>query len=317
MNNIDLESLLLNIFIEDYSRHNEYSYQSQITILTIKSLTPSMDDLGVRIDYKRFTEELNLWSYYRIGENSSLLNIGSRDPGIYWNSKDDSILSRIIPILLSNQDYGVAEEEIIKNILFITGNLRELFESVSIAYLIYLVIEKEEDIVDKLKEKIIGFGQLEFIYKYEKYYMTEMNDYPGNYRIDFEKEKIYLINLLNGIDTIQHPCLTDCMNVLNNVETDTFMGNVLNKCLYNSPEHILPRFYISMGDYIIKLRKSRVDPVQLQIKEYILPNIFSFNEGDVFFHSLLRESKVIKKEIKKDILTSLVQTKTGMYLFKQ
>lgn len=317
MNKINLEKLVLSLFLEDYNINSEYSYQSQIALLTIKSLIPSMEDLGVRIDQERFREELALWTHYRVKDSLSLLNIEDGDSNIYWNEKDDSIFSRIIPILLGNQDYNIAEEEIIKNILFTSGNLQNLFEAISISYLINLVINKEENVLEKLKEKIIGFGQLEFIDRYEKNYIVSFNDYPNNYQVDFEKEKIHLISLLNGIPINRYDYLSDCIDVIDKKEANTFIGKILYNFLYKEVEYDLPNFYKNMANYIIKLRKSRIDPSQLQVKEYILPDVFSFNEGEAFFHSLLKESKVIKKEVKNNILTSSIQTKTGIYLFKR
>ena len=317
MNKISLEKLVLSLFSEDYTINSGYSYQSQIALLTIKSLIPSMEDLGVRMDYKRFREEIELWIHYRVKDNDSLLNIERSDSDIYWKEKDDSIFSRIIPILLANQDYDISEEEIIKNILFTNGNLQSLFETISISYLINLIINKEENVLDKLKEKIIGFGQLDFLDKYEDSYMFSLNNYPNNYQVDFEKEKIHLISLLNGIPINSYSYLLDCINILGEKEGNTFIGKILYDFLYKEVEYNLPNFYMNMADYILKLRKSRIDPTQLQIKEYILPDIFSFNEGEVFFHSLLKESRIIKKEAKNNIFTSLVQTKTGIYLFKK
>jgi hypothetical protein len=317
VNKISLEKLVLSLFSEDYTINSGYSYQSQIALLTIKSLIPSMEDLGVRMDYKRFREEIELWIHYRVKDNDSLLNIERSDSDIYWKEKDDSIFSRIIPILLANQDYDISEEEIIKNILFTNGNLQSLFETISISYLINLIINKEENVLDKLKEKIIGFGQLDFLDKYEDSYMFSLNNYPNNYQVDFEKEKIHLISLLNGIPINGYSYLLDCINVLDKKEGNTFIGKILYDFLYEEVEYNLPNFYINMADYILKLRKSRIDPTQLQIKEYILPDVFSFNEGEVFFHSLLKESRIIKKEAKNNIFTSLVQTKTGIYLFKK
>ena len=123
--------------------------------------------------------------------------------------------------------------------------------------------------------------------------------------------------MLNGIPINSYSYLLDCINILGEKEGNTFIGKILYDFLYKEVEYNLPNFYMNMADYILKLRKSRIDPTQLQIKEYILPDIFSFNEGEVFFHSLLKESRIIKKEAKNNIFTSLVQTKTGIYLFKK
>lgn len=319
MTKIGFERLLLDLFQEDYSEEKRYSYISQLAIITTKSLIPMIDEEGVRIDYTRFLEEFKLWLSYRIGENSSLLNAQGRvAPNLYWNDKDDSIISRVIPLVLANQRYEIIEEETIKNVLFTTGNLITLFETISIAYLLYLVLLDEDNVIDKLKENIIGFSQTDYMNKYKKYYRIEIENYPGNFKVEFEREKIHQLNFLNGINNNRYSNLDDIVKVLDKEDPKTFIGKVLYGFLYDSNKECnLPRFYISLGEYLISLRKSRIDPDKLKIKEYILPDVFSFNEGEVFFHSLLRESKVIKKEVKDYILTSLIQTKTGMYLFKR
>lgn len=319
MTKIGFERLLLDLFQEDYSEEKRYSYISQLAIITTKSLIPMINEEGVRIDYTRFLEEFKLWLSYRIGENSSLLNAQGRvAPNLYWNEEDDSIISRVIPLVLVNQRYEIIEEETIKNVLFTTGNLTTLFETISIVYLLYLVLLDEDNVIDKLKENIIGFSQTDYMNKYKKYYRIETENYSGNFKVEFEREKIHLLNFLNGIKNNRYSNLEDIINVLDKEEPKAFTGKMLYSFLYNlDKEYNLPRFYISLGEYLISLRKSRIDPDKLKIKEYILPDVFSFNEGEVFFHSLLRESKVIKKEVKDNILTSLIQTKTGMYLFKR
>lgn len=312
------KNLIENIFIEDYELHGKYTYISQIAILTMKSLIPSIDDVAVKINYKRFSEELRLWRDYRLGDNPSILNLETMDPNIYWNEKDDSIGSRIIPIVVANQNYEMIEEEVIKNILFTSGNINQMFEYTSISYILYLMINKETDLMGKLKEKIIGFGQVDFLEKYVRSYRIPLDHYPGNYKVDFEKDKIYIINLLNGVDNGKYKYLSDFIGVLENNEGKTLIGKAIFKFLYeNNREHSLPNFYSNMANYLINLRKSRIDPKDLEIKEYILPDIFSFKEGDVFFHSLLRDSKIIKKEARNHILTSTVQTRAGIYVFKK
>lgn len=319
MERIKTEGLLLNIFQEDLNQNKEHTYISQLTVLTIKSLIPMTDEKAVRIDYRRFVEELKLWRQYRTGENSALLNIqGGVNNEIYWKGRDNSIFARMIPLIIANQEYYIIEEEMIKNILFITGNLKELFESLSIGYLLYLSIEKEEDIVSKLKEYIIGFSQIDFLDKYKKHYKLDIDSYLGNYNVDFERRRIEILTILNGIKQDGYNSLEEIINILDKVEAESIIGNAFYNFLYSfNLDYNIEKFYLNLGEYIIRLRKSRVDPEQLEIKEYILPDIFSFNTGEGFFHSLLRESKVIKKEASNNKLTSLIQTKTGMYLFKR
>lgn len=319
MDEINIEKLLISLFNEDYSTNRDFSYISQLAVITIKSLMPMKNEEAVRIDYTRFIEELKLWLYYRNGENPSLLNIqGKIDKDIYWNNEDNSTVSRIIPLLLANNKYEIIEEETIKNLIFTTGNLELLFESLSIAYLLYLVIQKEEDIIYKLKQMIIGFAQINFLNKYEKFYRLSIIECPQNFKVEFERKKISLLNSLNGINNGKYENLLDCLDVIEKKEPKTSIGNIVYNFLYKRDiKFNLPKFYMELIEYITKLRKSRIDPKYLEIKEYILPDIFSFKEEDVFFHSLLKESKVIKKEVKGNAFTSLVQTRTGMYLFKK
>lgn len=313
------ERLLLELFKEDKIINQNFSYISQISVITIKSLLPMTKEEGVRIDYKRLIEEIKLWQYYRLGENPSLLNIiGRVEPEVYWKAKDDSIISRIIPIVISNTKYEVIEEEIIKNVLFTTGNIESLIESISMGKLLYLVLEDKENIIERLKEKIIGFSQKDFLNKYGKYFRLDIDSYHGKYKVEFERNKIEVINILNGINSNRYENITGWLEILNGQEENNFSGIVLNNFINDSNYvYDIPKFYIDLSEYIIRLRKSRIDPKDLEVKEYILPDIFNFKQGDVFYHTLLKESKVIKKEVKDGTLTSLVQTRTGMYLFKK
>lgn len=319
MSDMNIDKLLLSLFMEDDIARGKNSYISELAVITIKSLMPMMDEEAVRISSTRFVEELKLWKYYRTGENPSLLDIQGRvSSDIYWNEKDDSIVSRIIPLVLANKKYEIILDEIIKNLLYTSGNIQALFETISISYLLYLIVNKYDNIIDKLKENIIGLSQVDYLNKYSQYYRFEIKDYPGNFKVSFEREKIQILNTLNAVHHNRYASLEDCINVYNRIKATTFIGKVLYRFLFElNDDFNLPRFYLSLGDYINKLRKSRIDFSQLELKEYILPDIFSFNEGDIFFHSLLREAKVIKKEVKGNHLTSLVQTKTGMYLFKR
>ena len=75
------------------------------------------DEEGTRIDYKRFTEEYKLWLQYRNGDNPSLLNLQGRViPEIYWGEKDDSIIGRIIPLVVVNKDYDILEKKSSKHL---------------------------------------------------------------------------------------------------------------------------------------------------------------------------------------------------------
>lgn len=320
-----MERLLLDLFQKDYLNNKNYTYISQLAVITIKSLLPMKDEEGIRIDYRRFTEEYKLWLNYRNGDNSSLLNTQGRViHEIYWGQIDDSIISRIIPLVLANKDYSIIEEETIKNILYTTGNLQVLFEGLALTYLLFLVVNNSnghldnDKLIDSIKDKIISFSQTDFLEKYESCYRVNIETYNGNYKVAFEREKLNLLNSLYTLESNRYSALIDSIKVIEGNEGRTFIGQVLYDYLHRQNKgYEISAFHLSLGEYIINLRKSRIDPEKLKIKEYILPDIFSFEEGQVFYHSLLREVKVIKKEVKDKTLTSLIQTKTGMYLFRK
>ena len=312
MQNKNLGDFLLNLFQEDFNRNDKFTYISQMAIITEKSLLPMVNEEGVRIDYKRYEEEYRLWTDYRIGENNSLIYGKSN---IYWEEKDDSIIPRILPILIANQNYDIIEEEVIKNTLYTTGNIQRVFETLSISYVLYLILNDIDHIGEKLKEKVMDFSQNRYMDKYKRYYRDE---YPGNFKVEFEREKIFILNLLNGVSNNRYKELEDVFKVIEREEPTTLIGKALYKFLFVSNiKYDLPSFYLNLGEYIMSLRKSRIDPEKLKIKEYVLPDVFSFKEGELFFHSLLKEAKIIKKEVRENTQTSLVQTKTGMYLFRR
>ncbi|MBC8591261.1 hypothetical protein [Wansuia hejianensis] len=319
MTKLDLEKILLSMFQEDISSKGKNTYMSQLAVISIKSLLPSKEFIGNKIDYKRFEEELKLWKYYRIGESQSLLNILEEiDEEIYFQQRDKSIGSRIIPIIVGNMDYNIIEDEVIRNIIFTTGNIRDLLEWISISKIIHMGMEDRDNIIEELKEYLINLSQIEFLNKYEGLYRVSLSNYPGKFQIDFEREKVSIISLLNGIPINKYKHLLDILNIMDGMKASTFLGKVLYSSFKEiDTDYNLPVFYKNMNNYILRLRKSRIDPSKLIIKEYILPDIFTFEENQVFFHSLLKESKVIKKEASDNKLTSIIQTKTGIYIFRR
>ncbi len=312
-----MERLIEGLFIEDFKLNKKFTYISQVSIITIKSLLPNKDEEGVRIDYKRFEEELKLWRTYRLGDNISLLNFSDKE--VYWKAKDDSIGSRMLALILSNKSFNIIEDELIKNILYTSGSIESLMEYLSISYIIHaLISNKGEEIKEGLKDHIIRFSQVEFLEKYEKYYRFKISGFPNNFKVSFEREKINLLNILNGIESKKYMVLQDILKLLQAKEPTTFLGRIIKYYLKKEDREVdLPSFYKNMGDYLVNLNKTRINPDKLKINDYVLPDVFSFNTGDSFFHSLLRDCKVLNKEIDKDCVISLIQTKTGIYKFKK
>lgn len=313
---LDLQRLLLNVFLEDKAKNKMHTIDSQLSMITIKSLMPSSEFIGNVINYKRFKEELSLLKYYKIEKEKYFLT--HIEEGLYFRYKDETLYTRIVPIISSNKDYNVIEEEVIKNILYTTGDIESLLEWLLVSRCIFLIIGEEENILDDLKRYVINVSQIEFLEKYKKIYLYNVLKSDINFEVNFEKTRVSLISLLHGIYLGKFKSLRDILEVLNGEDAKTSIGNIIkNASIGKDTDYHIEDSYKRIASYVLKLRKSRIDPDDLRIKEYILPDIFKFEEGEVFFHSLLNHSKVIKREVKDNSLTSYIQTRTGMYLFKR
>lgn len=311
--------LLMALFQQDIKNNEGPSNITDLMVLTIKSLMPSANHVEVNVDYERYGEELKLWKYYRHGENESLINIiDDMDPQIYWQSKDDTIYPRILPIVLTNKDYLVVKKEVIKNILYTTGNLEVLIEGLLLSKLIHLLTLDEKEIVEKLKDEIIDLTQVEFKDEFKNEYKVSIDEYRGNFSAEFERNKIHALSMLNSSTSTKFNILKDSMNViLNNEVGETNIGKAIETYIKNSPieEYKLQDYYNELSLYVYRLRKGRIEPDSLKIQKYYLPDIFELDEGQVFYHSLLNKSKVIKKETIGNKRVSYISSKSGNYKF--
>lgn len=308
---------LMVTFDEDINKNDGPSHITDLIILTIKSLIPSEESVRVDIDYTRYEEEIKLWKYYRHGENPSLMNVlDGTDPNVYWEGKDDTLYYRLMPIILANKDFGPVRQEVIKNTLFTIGNIEALIEGILLSKLIYCLIIGKENILNELKEEVINFSQIEFIEEYREFFRIPYEEYKGKYPIEFEQNKIYALNTLNLFFTRRFKALEDCLKILLNKEkASTILGKSVEFYVDgNSNNQLqLDSYYYELGNYIYNLRNGRIDPKLLKIDKYHLPNIFEFQEGEVFYHSLLNKSKVIKRqEIDGKVIIHL-KTKSGIY----
>src|SRR5699024_3440021 len=125
--------------------------------------------------------------------------------------------------------------------------------------------------------------------------------YPGNFTVDFEKNKINVINMLNSLQIGNFPIAEE---VIFNKESgkSIYWKAIESITNYDKPKEYKDYQYDDMCSYLYKLKKGYINPESLIIREYYLPDIFSFNLGDEFFHTLLNKSKIIdKKESKENI----------------
>ncbi len=306
---------------------NQWTYIVEIMIITIKSLIPNEIHHGTVIDYKRFDEELKLWYYYRHGENNSLLGSLYNEERAYWEYEDDSIFSRIIPIVFSNGDWTVAKREVLKNILHTSGNIFAVFEGLALSKLLFVLINNpknnNDDIISQVKEEIVCFSQKDFIREYSVNFKFGLDTYKGNFIIDFERRRIDLLNTLNSINiSSKYDTLKQSLNILEGQGENTlpkfFLGGLRGlRSVYENTPIKDEEFIKSLCSFLSKLRKGRITIESLQIDKYILPDVFQYKEGDVFFHTLLKKCQVVKKIDDSEKIISFIRTKSGIYKFRK
>ena len=309
---------------------NQWSYIIEIMILTIKSLKPSLKDDGNIIDYKRFKSELELWTSYRHGMNKNLLHgINGRFDENYFKEIDESIYSRLAIITLANQNWETVKEQIIENILFTSGNIELILESLLLSRILFSILKNKdfeyENILEELKYESINLTQVE-LSNYDKFYRVSKDKYDKDYKIEFERMRIQLITLLNGIELEdKFVTLRTCLKLLKNKQEESIerscstfftcgvLGVVNEEVESNEIKDI--RFLESLCSYVSKLRKGRIDIDDLDVTNYSTIDIFSYDENEVFSHPLLNQSKVIYKGQREKFEVAYVQTRTGIYRF--
>lgn len=313
--------------ILNYDR-NQWTYIVEIMIITIKSLVPCNSSYGSVIDYKRFNEELRLWYYYRHGDNRCLLGSLDNDEKAYWEEYDESICSRIAPIVFANEDWLVARYEVLKNILYTTGRISAIFESLALAKLLFVFIGNtsisHENLISQIKEEIICFSQKKFIDDHAENFRFSFSTYKGSYIVDFEKRRIELLNTLNEIDkSSNYNTLKQSLDMLKELEKDHivpsfFPGGLRGLKSYYGNNNIKDEDFIkNLCSFLVKLRKGRISLESLHIEKYILPDIFQYEEGDLFFHTLFKKCQIIKKISEHDTVISFIRTKLGIYRFEK
>ncbi|KPU26635.1 hypothetical protein TR13x_09075 [Caloranaerobacter sp. TR13] len=319
-----------NHVLEKKKIKGQWSYIVELFIITVKSLIPSMDVEGTTIGYTRFKEEIKLWTSYRHGSNKLLINsVNKFDDKIYWIEIDDSVYARIFPIVAANTQWDVILSEVIKNILFTTGNIFILQECIVLSKILYLILNGKKDydkIISSLKEEIIQLSQKELIGKYNKYFKADIAAFPGNFVINFERARIELLNLFNGkLIKNNFYILSRVLDILRGdikefgqIQYNFFLYGVLGLIIQNNNEFIEYKdknFIQSLANYLLRLRKSRINPESLYIKDYYVPDVFKYNVGEEFSHSLLNKCKVVNKEETEKLFITYINTKTGIYRF--
>ena len=284
------QNLLINIFknekLDDYNGIGKgeliYTYKMQLFIIVCKSL--EYKEKGIGINYERFKEEMTLLKYYLNGSNKALENFYK---GNNYNEEDDSIIFRILPIIISNENNKIIEEEVIKNISKTTTNPKSILDGIISTYVFLEYLKSGSIDKEVIKEYIIKFSI--------KDYFEKLSFPDKKFILTFERERI---KLLEKIDNNLNQLNSGLYNINENIEKN------LNKDKYY-------KLIEDFSDFLLNLKRGSIDIESLEKSNS--ERKFKIREGNVFEHYLLGKSKIVKN----DKSEFYVKTKYGLFKFRK
>ena len=301
------EELLKKSYINAFSINDNYI--KNMIIINTKSLVDDKSQRCVKIDKNRLRDELIYYKFY--GEKI----------------KDINILNIFLPIIISNTNIKKSEEEVLKvSNYYVLYNKNDEYKNdfliASLMYnnLIHSIIENKdieyEEIMKKLKVTLI-----EFIHGMEKsdaikfemkriQVLQTIDRYIDLKVMDYE-EKSLINNLLNIIYDIY---ICDRETNIDGVKSiKKSILSILGFDIKDSIDNI--DFITSMAEYIVKLRKYKINK-----KEYNLKSdpryLINLNVEDETQDAILNNIKVLSRNYSNNILTIEVGSKSGNYKFK-
>lgn len=321
----------------------QYSDLTQLMLLTTKSLLDAADKSQVSVDYSRFQEELNFYSFYRTGNPLHILKALEDREGFlretYINDIRGYGISRVAAIILANKNFNKGIDEVCKNILFFNQHPNVILTGIIISRIFYLLLENKgntrEELLKQLKDFIIGLDI--------KDALREVNQ--SKYSVNFERERVnYIIDLdrlikgdkvynANNSWSCKHMLLAGLINYWRILKGEGLWVEGLPQkdskeslaLAYGfaalSKEAVAQQistlmnlsFIEGMGEYTAKLRNYKVNK-----KPYInggnKVDLFKLEASTVFKHDVFNVSRILERKKKAGYIHVLLENKTGNYL---
>lgn len=280
-----------------------------LIIINTKCLIDDNTQRYVYIDNNRLKDELIYYRYY--GETPAYKNI----------------LNLLLPAILSNTNIQKSEDVVLDLIRKYVRYLKReayLFEYIlgAVIYniIIHKIIEdkniKYEDLLKDIKQRIIGFSieldkvntikfqmeRIKTIQSIDKYIDLKIEDY------DDEKIVESMLNILYDIyiedrDVDNDGVLSIKKSILSILESEE------NLKIDNID------FVLSMSQYIIKLRKYKINK-KIYDKNADPRNLINLEAGDTTLDNILNQITIVSKHFSNNILHINVKSKSGIYELK-
>ena len=284
-------------------------YIKDMLIVITKSLVDDAKQRCVKIDDNRLRDELIYYKFY--GEKINDLNI----------------INILLPIIISNTNIQRSEDEVLKTIKNYTlYNKKEEYLSEyilgSLIYntLIHSIIDNKNieynDLMQNIKTRIIEFiPNLEKskVIKFEMCRIKTIQAIDKNidlYKNEYSDNDI-ILNLLNTIYDVYIEDREVDIDGVNSMKKSIL--SILDFELNTNIDNI--DFIKSMSEYIIKLRKYKINKKAYSIKSdprYLI----GLEVGDTKQDPILNNIKVISKNFVNNVLKIKVISKSGNYDFK-
>lgn len=284
-------------------------YIKDMLIVITKSLVDDAKQRCVKIDDNRLRDELIYYKFY--GEKINDLNI----------------INILLPIIISNTNIQRSEDEVLKTIKNYTlYNKKEEYLSEyilgSLIYntLIHSIIDNKNieynDLMQNIKTRIIEFiPNLEKskVIKFEMCRIKTIQAIDKNidlYKNEYSDNDI-ILNLLNVIYDVYIEDREVDIDGVNSMKKSIL--SILDFELNTNIDNI--DFIRSMSEYIIKLRKYKINKKAYSIKSdprYLI----GLEVGDTKQDPILNNIKVISKNFVNNVLKIKVISKSGNYDFK-
>jgi len=277
---------LLNYCFEDSIIDKFAGIEFQLFLLSTKSLIPYENKIGCMFDINRYKWELDVFAYYKNGDDSTL--------DYYLENKTSSINYdklmeyKIISVVISNTDWNTLIEEVLKIVMFYTLNKNTILNAILLSSVIYEYFDL--DIIDldyiknKTNDRMIEFSLKEFS---EKNSMTQIDK---KYIIGFEKERVNMIlkgNCISEDELMKFKALQHIVN-----------SNKAVKLINSENEVLLKNF----SSYVLKLRKGTVNPDKLKYSFDLPLDFKEYLKKSSFVHPLLGKCIVMERNSSEIIL---------------
>lgn len=314
----DIRSMVSSGFKAGREDADSWSYEIEIFLLTLKSLVPSLEYGGNRLDYTRFRKELELWKSYRHGGDTAMMDILKDSYENYCINRDSTLFYRVLAISFANESIEVIKEELLKNITYFTGDSEQILEGIYLGSFLGCMFNGDESVeLEALaKDCIVKFSLKEELLD-RRYLKLDLSEGYGKYVVGFERNRIKLLDKLSGKPTDGFKVVDMLMDI---VENSTKTGDSKAKAFLESFRNGCDtenRYSLADGiaKYLWKLRKGWISSEQIKIDRYIEPDIFRMKVGESGFHSLLNRIKLISAEERDGFEIRYIETKTGVYRF--